>query len=76
MSEYKINKLEQEIDSLILEEKLALLERIIHKLKVDALKHNNNSFDITKYRGIYKDLDVNIEQSLKEMRDEWERDIL
>ncbi|MBN2443774.1 MAG: hypothetical protein JXJ04_20600 [Spirochaetales bacterium] len=76
MREKTINKIEQEIDTLVLEEKLALLETIIHKLKLDALKNKDSDADIKKYRGIYKDIDVDVEKSINEMRNEWERTIL
>ena len=76
MNENIINRIEQEIDTLLLEEKLILLEKIIHKLKTDTLKDKNNNFDIKKYRGIYKDIEVDIEQSINEMRNEWERTTL
>ena len=76
MSEKAINKIEQEIETLVLEEKLALLETIIHKLKLDVLKNKNGDADIKNYRSIYKDINVDVEKSINEMRNEWERTIL
>jgi hypothetical protein len=74
MSEKAINKIEQEIEDLVLEEKLILLERIIHRLKEDATKRKRKDFSI--YRGIYKNLNIDVEKSIDEMRQEWERNIL
>ena len=32
-------------------------------------------FDPSEFRGIYKDLKIDLEKELRELREEWERDI-
>ena len=43
--------------------------RICSTMKVD----NNKDFDPDKYKGIYKNLGLNLEKEIKNLRDEWTR---
>lgn len=41
-----------------------------------AIKEEETDFNPDEYRGIYKNLDLNWEEEIKNLRDEWERKII
>jgi len=41
---------------------------------VENSEEDKKDIDITKYRGIWKDKDLDIDKICRELREEWERD--
>ena len=41
---------------------------------VEKIQSPKKNFDPTKYRGIWRDKNINIDKICREMREEWERD--
>jgi len=41
-----------------------------------TMKKKETDFDPDEYKGIYKDLDLNWDEEIKNLRDEWEREII
>jgi hypothetical protein len=68
-----LNKIEKEIKSLPVKEQLSLVEKIIHNM--NQKKEVKNNFNPSKYRGLYKNLKIDIKKETKMMREEWERNI-
>jgi len=41
-----------------------------------TMKKKETDFDPDEYKGIYKNLDLNWDEEIKNLRDEWEREII
>ena len=43
------------------------------KIRSTIEREKKTEFDPDKYKGIYKDLKINLEEEIKNLRDEWNR---
>lgn len=43
------------------------------KIRSTIEREKETEFDPDKYKGIYKDLKINLEEEIKNLRDEWNR---
>jgi Cdc6-like AAA superfamily ATPase len=72
MSAQTMQKIERELYDLSITEKLSLVKRILATINIEE-KDKAVGYNFSKYRGIYKNVNVDWKKEIKEIRDEWER---
>lgn len=69
-------KLTTELQYLSINEKLKALELIINQIKAENMINPSNiDFHPSDYKGIYKNLNLDLDKEAKELREEWNRNI-
>jgi hypothetical protein len=78
MNSIVLKEIENKIDALSFQELLILLETLTQKLKskepqAREIAKKENSFDPSTFRGIYKNRNIDLENEMENLRDEWTR---
>lgn len=74
MSVQIMQKIEKELYNLSDTEKLTLVKKILATINIEETD-NELVNNFSKYRGIYKNKNIDWKREIKEIRDEWERNL-